>query len=79
MQQIEIKGMTEWGRWSKGTVQTKFDHTDKQCKHKPESVLENATHKIRSDWDVKKNGSPNPGQTNLLINRLHWSSWTKLK
>ena len=41
----------------------KFDHTNKWYINKPESVLENETHKLFWDFEIK-NGSPNPGQTN---------------
>ena len=36
----------------------KFDHTTKPHMHKPESVLENVTHKILWDFQIE-NGSPN--------------------
>ena len=33
----------------------KFDHTNKWCIHKPESVLENETHKFLWDFDIQTN------------------------
>ena len=46
--------MTHWQLCKK----LKFNHTIKQYMHKPESVLENETHKILWDFKIQKK-SPN--------------------
>ena len=43
------------GKWinEKFNKILKFDHTINKCIHKPESVLENKTHKIPEDFEIK--------------------------
>ena len=45
----------------------KFDHTTKQYMQKPESVLENETHKILWDFDIQTDHLNLPRRQDLVL------------
>ena len=49
----------------------KFDHTNKWYMHKPESVLENETHKFLWDFQIQTD--------NLILIQSTWTSDNQLK
>ena len=64
--QSEYNSRPNWVRkmihWEFGK-KFKFAHTNKWYMHNPESALENVTQKFLRDFEIKKNRSPNLGQT----------------
>ena len=45
----------------------KFDHTKKWYKHNPEYVVENETHKLRSDFEIPTDHKISARRPDLLI------------